>query len=65
MTKDENGFMTVTSDVPGTQVEVVYGVDGWDWFGRILLVAGIASAAVARLQPRRVERLLKIDRTEV
>jgi hypothetical protein len=59
--KDENGFMTVTSAEPGTHVEVVYGVDGWDWLGRILLVAGIGSAAVAIVQPRRVERLLRIE----
>ena len=58
ITKDENGFMTVTSAVPGTQVEVVYGVDGWDWLGRILLVVGIAGAAIAIVQPRRIERLL-------
>ncbi len=37
--KDENGFMTVTSAVPGTRIELIYGVDGWDWLGRILLVA--------------------------
>jgi uncharacterized membrane protein YfhO len=64
VSKDENGFMTVTSDVAGTQVEVVYGVDGWDWLGRVLLVAGIACAAIAIVQPRRVEGFLKIDRAE-
>jgi hypothetical protein len=59
--KDENGYMTVTSATPGTHVEVVYGVDGWDWLGRLLLMIGIASAAVAIVQPRRVERLLRIE----
>src|SRR5215218_795577 len=64
VTKDENGFMTVTSTAPGTRVELVYGVDGWDWFGRVLLVLGLASAAVAIVQPRRVERLLRFDQPE-
>ncbi|MEZ4507480.1 MAG: hypothetical protein R2848_16920 [Thermomicrobiales bacterium] len=53
--------MTVTASEPGTRVELVYGVDGWDWLGRILLLAGMASAAVAIVQPRRVERFLKIE----
>ncbi|MEZ4530601.1 MAG: hypothetical protein R2855_06175 [Thermomicrobiales bacterium] len=61
ITKDANGFMTVTASEPGTRVELVYGVDGWDWLGRILLLAGMASAAVAIVQPRRVERFLKIE----
>ena len=61
ITKDENGFMTVPSAVPGTQVEVVYGVDGWAWLGRILLIAGVMCAAIAIVQPRRVERLLRIE----
>ncbi len=61
ISKDANGFMTVTSAVPGTQVEVVYGVDGWDWLGRILLIAGVMCAAIAIVQPRRVERLLRIE----
>ncbi len=61
ITKDDNGYMVVTSETPGTHVEVVYGVDGWDWLGRVLLVLGIAVAAVAILQPRRVERLLRLD----
>jgi hypothetical protein len=59
--KDGNGYMVVTSDTPGTHVEVVYGVDGWDWLGRVLMVLGIASAAVAVVQPRRVERLLRLE----
>jgi hypothetical protein len=53
--------MVVTSETPGTHVEVVYGVDGWDWLGRVLLVLGIAIVAVAILQPRRVERLLRLN----
>jgi hypothetical protein len=61
ITKDENGFMTVTSSEPGTRVEVVYGVDGWDWIGRILFVVGIGIAAAAIAQPRRFERLLRIE----
>lgn len=61
VSKDENGFMTVTASAPGTRVEVVYDVDDWDWVGRALLVAGIASAAIAVVQPRRVERLLRIQ----
>jgi hypothetical protein len=61
ISKDENGYMIVTSATPGTHVEVVYGVDAWDWLGRLLLVIGIASAAVAIVQPRRVERLLRIE----
>lgn len=58
--KDDNGYMVVTSAIPGTHVEVVYGVDGWDWLGRVLLLIGITSAAVALVQPRRVEKLLRI-----
>jgi hypothetical protein len=63
ITKDDHGYMVVSSETPGTHVEVVYGVDGWDWLGRALLVLGIASAAVAIVQPRRVERLLRIEPT--
>ncbi len=61
ITKDANGYMVVTSSTPGTHVEVVYGVDSWDWMGRILLVLGIVSAAAALLQPRRIEQLLRIE----
>lgn len=60
ISKDANGYMVVTSATPGTHVEVNYGVDGWDWLGRVLLVLGIAGAAIAIVQPRRVERLLRI-----
>jgi hypothetical protein len=59
--KDENGYMLVTSEVSGTHVEVVYGVEGWDWLGRVLLVLGIAIAAIAIVHPRRIERLLRME----
>lgn len=62
--KDENGYMVVTASNPGTHVEVVYEVDGWDWLGRVMLLAGIAGAAIAIVQPRRVERLLRIEPVE-
>ncbi|MFT4037363.1 MAG: hypothetical protein QM692_04220 [Thermomicrobiales bacterium] len=61
ISKDANGYMVVTAQTPGTHLEVVYGVDRWDWLGRILLLLGIASAAAALLQPRRIEKLLRIE----
>ncbi|HET9661578.1 MAG TPA: hypothetical protein VFP05_14680 [Thermomicrobiales bacterium] len=61
ISKDDQGYMVVTSETPGTRIEIVYGIDGWDWLGRLLLVLGVGSAAVAILQPRRVERLLRLD----
>lgn len=53
--------MVITASEPGTHLEVVYGVDAWDWLGRLLLVAGIGIAAVALGRPRRFERLLGIE----
>jgi hypothetical protein len=61
ISKDENGYMVVTAEAPGTHVELTYGVDGWDWLGRWLLVLGLGVAAVAVVQPRRVESVLKIE----
>ncbi len=61
VSKDEHGYMVVTSSTPGTHIEVVYGVDGWDWLGRVLLALGVAVAAGAIVQPRRIERRLGIE----
>lgn len=64
ITKTDDGFMTVTSEEPGTSVVLTYGTDGWDWLGRVLLLLGIASAAVAVLLPRRIEHLFRLDTTD-
>ncbi|MEZ4532580.1 MAG: hypothetical protein R2855_16425 [Thermomicrobiales bacterium] len=55
--------MTVTASQARHRVELVYGVDGWDWLGRILLLAGMASAAVAIIAAAaaRRGRFLKIE----
>ncbi len=61
ITKDEHGFMVITASEPGTHLEVVYGVDGWDWLGRMLLAAGIGTAVAALGRPRQFERLLGVE----
>lgn len=63
ITKDNHGYMVVTSATPGTHLEMIYRVDDWDWLGRILLILGLASAAIAIVQPRRVEQLFRIEST--
>ena len=59
--KDDDGYMRITAATPGTRVDVIYEADTWDWLARIVLLAGIAGAAIALVQPRRVERFLRIE----
>ena len=50
ITRTADGYMSVP--IPAGQVELtlVYGVDRWDWLGRVLMLLGmLATAGVAIL----------------
>lgn len=57
----DDGYMEIQAGSPGTQLEVVYGVDRYDWLGRLLLILGVAGAAAAIVQPQRLEHLLRLE----
>ena len=48
ITRTDDGYMSVPIPAGQVELKLVYGVDRWDWLGRVLMVlGGLAIAAVA------------------
>ena len=52
ISRNDAGYMTVTVAESGTELELTYGVDAWDWLGRVLFLGGVLLSAFALIWGR-------------